>query len=247
MVLIRTAAAAAMLTLSSVAFAGEIKAVPIDSENVTMRYVRGVPTAQIDDGLSTVNITPLGNDHNKLRFAVTFFNKGQQPANFGIENVRATLGGNPHVVLDKDQLVRIAKKREGWKMAAVAMAGGLAAASAAANAGRSEYNSTMVAPSGRVYRYNATYVNHTERALVTGAAAAGTAYAVSQIQNGLDEITANLNGEILQTTTVDPGSGYGGLVMIDKLKAKGAYDLPLNLIVSVNGRDYAFQFDPQNQ
>lgn len=131
----------------------------------------------------------------------------------------------------------------------MALATGLAGAAAAANAGRHSYSGSVATPYG-YYRYSGTYVNGTERALATTAATAGGAYAIASIQQGLDNLVANLGETVLQTTTIDQGAGYGGNIVLDKIRWKPAKgqkgklaDQGLKLTVSVQGKPYLFDFD----
>lgn len=234
---------------SSPASAAKLTASPLTEDGVQMRYNRSIPTLQRDDDLATITVTPLALNRGRLSFAIAAFNKAPGAINLGVENVTAQLSdGSPVPILTKDDLVRQAKNRAMWAAIAVGVAGGLATYGAS-YAGTHNYNSSLYTPHG-VYRYSGTYVNHTERALAMGAAAAGTGYALSSIQNGLDNLVADLGETVLQTTTVDPGTGYGGVIVVDKLRwkpAKGTKgklaDQNLVLTVSANGHSYPFAFD----
>lgn len=247
---ITTALVASLLLSNSPAVAAKLNAAPLTEAGVQMRYNRSVPTLQRDDELTTLTITPLLLNRGRLSFAIAAFNKAPGAFNLGVENITAQLADGTQIrILTKDDLVRQAKNRAMWAAIAVGVAGGLATAAAASSAGQHNYNSTLYTPHG-TYRYSGSYVNYTERALATGAAAGATGYAIGSIQNGLDNLVANLGETILQTTTVDQGTGYGGVIVFDKLRwkpAKGSKarlsDQNVVLTVTANGRQYPFTFD----
>jgi hypothetical protein len=70
-------------------------------------------------------------------------------------------------------------------------------------------------------------------------AAGGGAIALSQI--GLQKTLEALGDEIVQTTTVDPGSGYGGRVVVGKLKNAKPGD-KVSLAVDAGGTVRSFSF-----
>lgn len=232
-----------VMAVPSISQASTLAVDPLPGGNATVRYVRGTPTLQIDDANATVDVTPTALDHGRLTFAVAAFNKSTTPFNFGVESVQAANGANVLHVWTKDELVKQAKNRATWAMIGMAVAAGLAAGATAATAGRESYSGSFYG-GGHFYHYSGTYYNGTEAALATGAVAAGGAYAIDRIQTGLDQLTAGLNNQILQTTTVDPGAGYGGIVVLDKLKAKDALAQSVSLNVRLNGHDYVFNFKP---
>lgn len=245
-----TVVAATMLVNATPASAAKLTAAPVAADGVQMRFNRSVPTLQRDDELSTITVTPLTLNRGRLSFAIAAFNKAPGAFNLGVESVTAQLADGTAIrILSKDDLVRQAKNRAMWAAIAVGVAGGLATAAVASSAGRHTYNSNLYTPHG-VYRYSGTYVNYTERALATGAAAGGTGYAIHSIQSGLDNLVANLGQNILQTTTIDPGTGYGGVIVFDKLRwqaPKGTKakltDQNVTLTVTANGKQYPFTFD----
>lgn len=239
-----------LLVSSTAASAASLTAYPVTSDGLIMRYNRGVPTGQRDDKLATITVTPLPLNRGRLAFAVAAFNKSSQPINLGIENIDVSLSDGTQLrVLSHDDLVRQAKNRARWAQFGMALATGLAGAAVAANAGRHTYNGTMATPYG-YYRYSGTYVNGTEQALATAATTAGGMYAIASIQQGLDDLVANLGESVLQTTTVDQGAGYGGNIVLDKIRwkptkgSKGKLtDQQLKLTVTIQGKPYPFEFD----
>lgn len=222
-------------------------ATPIAGATTTIRYHKGTPTLQSDDAYATVNITPLEADHGRMAFAVSAFNKGPASFNLGVESMTARLTDGTSInILTKDDLVHKAKHRAMWAQIGMAVAGGLAAAGAASYAGQHSYDGTVYAPSG-TYRYTGTSTNYTEQALATGAVVGASGYAIGSIQNDLDHLVEGLGENVLQTTTVDQGTSYGGMVVIEKVQlSKGATGLVTdrNMLITVNagGHPYPFLF-----
>ena len=164
-------------------------------------------------------VTPGARQNGRQTFRVAIANDSKETFNFGVENIRATIGGVAVPVLTRERLESMAKKRAAWSMVGMAMLGGLAAAAAASNATRT-YNSTTVTPYG-VYRTRATMYDPSAAALGTAASAAGTGVAIAAIDNRLQATIENLREDIVQTTTVDPDTSYGGVIVLDKIKLKG--------------------------
>lgn len=246
---VSAAIGASVLLASAPLAAAKITLAPVVADSVQMRFNRSVPTLQRDDDMATVIVTPLPLNRGRFSFAIAAFNKAPGSFNLGIENVTAQFSdGTPVRILSKDDLVRQAKNRAMWAQVGMALATGIAGAAAATSAGQHSYNSTVYSPYG-TYRYHGTYVNHTERMLATSAATAGGSYAIASIQNGLDNLVANLGETVLQTTTIDPGTGYGGTVVLDKVqwkpksKAGKLLDQNLTITITANGRQYPFTFD----
>lgn len=122
-------------------------------------------------------------------------------------------------------------------MVATALA---SAASAYAATQGPTYTSTYSTPRG-VYRYQAT--DHVAQAALAGAAVVGTALTMKQINDNLDGTLQALQGQVLQTTTVDPETTFGGQVITDRvaIPAEGALDALLT--VSFNNDVYQFRWD----
>jgi hypothetical protein len=105
-----------------------------------------------------------------------------------------------------------------WQVVGTVVAGAAAAYAANANAYHttSGYNAT---PYGGTSFYARSYDPYAA-SIGTALAGAATAYSLNSIQNSLDQTLTRLNGETLQTTTVDPGAAAGGIVVIDMPKGK---------------------------
>lgn len=211
------------------------------SASQTVTYAQGVATTESVREISAVKVSPLGpNSVGQLRFAVAVLNKSGKPFNLGYENVSARFeDGKPLRLFNRSELEGQARSRAMWAQAAVAAAGGLSAYAA----NQSAYSTTR----GTIYnRYGAT--NFTVRSYDPAVAYAGTAAAgaatgasIATIQSSLNDIIGNLRGSILQTTTINPGQGYGGEVIADRF-ARGGGAKKIFVTVNVEGEIHEFQF-----
>lgn len=68
-----------------------------------------------------------------------------------------------------------------------------------------------------------------------------TAWSIAAIQDQLDHTIELINDHVVQRTTVDPGSTYGGLIIMDKLK-QGDPPFELHFDVDWNGERYPFAY-----
>ena len=72
-----------------------------------------------------------------------------------------------------------------------------------------------------------------------------TGRSLAAINATLGNVIANLNGSILETTTIQPGQSLGGEVIVDAPKelhsAKGP--VPLNVMVTLAGDVHKFTFN----
>ena len=226
-------AAVAMPAAPAIA-ATQIK--PQPEANQVVRYDRGVPTVEEDlpDQQAAVRVVPLpGLDHGSLTFKVAVYNKSKASFNFGVENIAFADGSEQLAVFTKDELAKRAKSRALWSQIGYAMIAGAAAA-----AQNNNTTVTTVTPRGGVYR---TVINRPglSDGQLASVAAGGGAIALSQI--GLQKTLDSLNDEIIQTTTLDPESGYGGRIVCSKLK-KAALGEIVSLTITINGEKHLFRF-----
>lgn len=211
---------------------------PVAAEGQTIRYVSGQATTFAEGRNGSVQVTPLGvNEKGRLVFGVAAFNNGTEATTLGVENMSATAAGAPLRIFTHAELERMAKNDATIAMVATALAG---AASAYAATQGPTYTSTYSTPRG-VYRYQAT--DHVAQAALAGTAVAGTALTMKQINDNLDGTLQALQGQVLQTTTVDPETSFGGQVITDRvaIPAEGALDALLT--VSFNNDVYQFRWD----
>jgi hypothetical protein len=221
------AVALTFATAGQAAKTGEMT--PLPSADQTVRYEQGLPTVENAD----VRVMPMRElDHGSFQFKVAVFNSGQQPFNFGMENVTASANGAPVQVYTRDELEHKAKHRAMWSQIGYAMLAGVAAAGQSNN-----IHATTYTPHG-VYRTTIYRPGLSNGQLAT-VAAGGGAIALSQI--GLQKTLEQIGDETVQTTTVDPDSGYGGKVVIAKLKKSRAGD-KLTLTIDTGGKLNTFTF-----
>jgi hypothetical protein len=233
-------AVAAIVSLAAPAAARDLILYPVQVGPETIRYRTGIPTLNIETESGAVTITPLPLDHNHATFGVAVYNKGQTSTNFGIENVTATVNGQPIPVLSREELQRRAKSRATWSAIGVAFLSGLAAAAASTAHTTSHSYGNVRTPHG-TYFWSATYRDNTIGALGAGAAVGAGAAGIVSIQNRLEYTLGTLATDVVQTTTVDPDNSYGGEVVIEKPKGvKVPYDVTVTM--HFNGVDYPFTF-----
>jgi hypothetical protein len=222
------------------AIAAALKVYPVQIGAETARFRQGVPTIDLETPTGAIQVTPLPFDHGHVTFGIAVYNKTAQPGNFGIENANADVNGAAVPILSVEQLEKRAKSRAMWSQIGVAMLAG-AAAAAVANAHTTDtYYGHMRTPHG-TYSWATSYRDNTVGVLgATAAVAAGTAGVVG-IQNRLDYTLDHLANEIVQTTTIEPDSSYGGKIMLEKAPGgKTPYDV--HLTFSWNGTSYPFAF-----
>ncbi|MEN2786732.1 hypothetical protein ACFOKI_01465 [Sphingomonas qilianensis] len=215
---------------------------PLAEAGQTVRYDQGRATTDQIKRLGSVKVTPVSvAGDGRLVFAVAALNTSGQAVTFGTENITVMDGaGTPVRVFTHDALVRQAKNRATWAAIAVAMVGASAAVAANQNAYRTA-NGSMTTPGGRVYRYTAQTYDPTAAALGTAAATAGTTAGMIGIRNTLNATLAGLNEEMLQTTTIDSSTAWGGKVVAAKLPGKN-WPRDVTVTVAWQGETYPFRF-----
>lgn len=234
----RIAAFAAMASLAVPAGAApKVVIHPVQVGAETARFDQGMVMLDLERERGAVQIMPLGLDHDSVTFDVIVFNDGDAPVNFDITNIDAGVTTQKLGVFSKDELVAKAENRAMWSQIGMAVLAG-AAAAAAANQ-RDHYRTTLYTPRG-VYRAYSSGPSASGQA-AAAVSVAGGAVAIASIQNRLDQTRAQLNGEIVQLTTVDPGTSYGGRIVLHKIKDK---KLPqtLRVVVRWNDEEYPFEF-----
>lgn len=213
---------------------------PVAREGAAIRYNQGAVTQDLRLEHGAVQITPLGLDHGRLTFDVAVLNTGPATDDFGVEDVSVAFGDQQVAVLSRQQLEKMAKNRAFWGTMAVALATGLAAASAANQ--RDTYTATTFTRHGtyRIYISGPSAAGQIQAAAIT----AGGAYTVARIQDRLDRTRAALAHEIVQTTTIDPDDSYAGRIVVEKPKGKTAkWPQAVALNISFNGEQYPFVFN----
>jgi hypothetical protein len=201
------------------------------------RFIKGIPTLEMPLNYGAVQVRPLGFDHNDTVFAVAVFNAGSEPANIALEDMRADVGGTPVRIWTGQDLARQAKNRAMWAQIGIAFLS--AAGSALAASQRDTYHSTLYTPHGS-YSFNSSYPSIAGQLAARDIANSGVV-SMGLIQQRLDMALANIDANVVQRTTVDPGMAYGAIVVVDKVDY-GKAPLELHLSVDWNGERYPFAF-----
>jgi len=202
------------------------------------RYVKGIPTLDLENRQGAAQIRFLGWDHSNAVFAVAFFNGGPAPVNIGLENLHASAEGNPVRLFTVDELTRQAKNRAMWSQIGLALLGGFAAASAANR--QDTYHGTITSPYGGMYSFSGSYPSLAGQ-LQADRINANTAAGIVGIRYRLDATIEAIGDHILQTTTVDPGNTFGGLIVVEKLDY-GKTPIDFRLDADWNGERYSFGY-----
>jgi hypothetical protein len=237
------AAVAALSLFAAGCAAQNYVAAPIAQGDEQIRYTQGISTTLADKRNGSIQLTAVGflpND-SRLVFGAAAFNKGAQPANFGLDDITVTSGGTALRVYSRDELAHEAKVKAAWAAFATALAGA-AAAYGANQAAYQHTNGTIVTPRGGLISYQQTTYDPAVAAAGAAAAGAATAYGINSIKNSLDQTIANLNGSVLQINTVNPGQSVGGEIVVDLPKSK-TYPQPLEVSIRWNGELYSFEFN----
>lgn len=232
--------AATAALLAATPAAAEIALFPVPTGAETARFLRGTPTLTLETARGGVEVTPLPTDHGHLSFAVAVYNRGGLPANFGIENVAADVGGATIPILSERELEKRARSRALWTQVGVTLLSGVAAGIASTAHDTSHARGRIATPGG-TYAWSGAYRDGSAGALGAGLAAGAGGAAVVGIQNRLDDTIAGLGQTVVQTTTVGDEASYGGRIVLEKVGgARLPYDV--RLIVRWNGADHPFVF-----
>lgn len=229
------------LAVSSPALASRIAATPIPQDGQIVRFEKGVPTVEDDLADAAVRVMPLPDlDHGSMQFMIVVYNKSPMPVNIGVENISFSHNDAPVAVFTKNELEAKAKNRAMWSQIGYAMLAG-AAAAAQNNKTYIRTNSHYSTPYGGFSGSSRTVISRPglSDGQLASVAAGGAAIALSQI--GLQKTLENLNDEILQTTTLDPETAYGGRIVVGKLKKVAKGDT-ITVAVDVAGSLHEFDF-----
>lgn len=235
---IRAIALLSLIAVGTPALAGgpfEVHGLIVGNEGA--RYVKGVPTLDLQQQRGAVQLRSLGFHNNRPMYAIAFYNAGPEPVNIGLEDIHVTKDGAALRVFSVQELERQAKQKAWWTQFGMALAGGLSAGLAASQ--RNYYHSTITGPYGS-YSVHGSYPSLAGQ-LRANAIQADTAYGMAAIQYQLDQTIEIMNNHVIQRTTVDPGSSYAGLIVLDKLKT-GNPPFELRIEVDWNGERYPFAY-----
>jgi hypothetical protein len=214
---------------------------PIADSSQQIRYEQGTPTTYSEKKFGAVQVTALGiNSDKRPVFGVAAFNKEAMPSNFGVENMSlAEADGTQDKIFTSGDLIHEAKVQAEWAEVGTVLAGA-AAAYGATQSAYSTTRGTAFTPYGPVSYSSRTY---DPAVAYAGSAAAGVATGASleAIKNSLDHTIEAVRGNVLQTTTIEPGNSYGGNVVADSLSSS-TYPQDIELHISWNGNEHVFKF-----
>jgi len=233
-----------LISMASSALAGDK---PFDVHGLIVgnegaRYLKGVPTLDLQQQRGAVQLRSLGFYNNRPMYAIAFYNGGNEPVNIGLEDIRATKDGQPLRLFSVEELERQAKKKAWWTQFGMAMLGGFGAAAAASQ--RDHYRSTISGPYGS-YTVHSSYPSLAGQ-LQAQSISMNTAYSIAAVQYQLDRTIELVNTHVVQRTTIDPGSTYGGLIVLDKLKS-GDPPFEIRIDADWNGERYPFAYVMQKR
>lgn len=205
--------------------------------NEGARFVKGVPTLDLQQSRGAIEIRSLGFYNNHPMFAIAFYNAGPEPVNVGLEDIHAAANGTGLRVFSVEELEHQAKHKAWWSKFAIAMLGGISAGLASSQ--RETYHSSISGPYG-TYTVNASYPSLAGE-LAAERISRDTGWGLAAIQYQLDRTIEMINDHVVQRTTVDPGASYAGLIIMDKLK-QGDPPFEMHLDVDWNGERYPFTY-----
>ena len=235
---VRISALCALLLFATPAEAGkpfDIHGLIIGNEGA--RYVKGVPTLDLQQRYGAVQLRSIGFYKNRPAYLIAFYNGGPEPVNIGLEDIHVTVNGSPLRVFPVEEMERQAKNDAGWNSFLLGLGGVLSAASAAS--ARDTYTGRISGPYG-------SYIVSTSGPSLAGQLRAAqieadTVQSIAAVQYQLDRTLELFNDKMIQRTTVDPQASYGGMIILDKLK-HGDPPFELHLDVDWNGERYPFAY-----
>lgn len=211
---------------------GGLTLAPAEGQSLAM--VAGVPALTSVRSRGRVIVAPLSVDRGQVRFAVAVENLGGDAEAFGLSSLRLLAGGAPVDLLRLEELER---RVNATASAEALTAGALGFARATMYAQAATTTSTLTTPSGAVF----TYEEQDAALAALGAARAGVATARAR-----DGIEAHRAGQIahlrdvaLDDAVVQPGAGYAGLVVSERIQSGS--DLVL-LTVDFAGERHEFRW-----
>ncbi|WP_458836366.1 hypothetical protein [Rhizorhabdus wittichii] len=229
---------AAMLGSTMASASAPLTLYPVQVGHETARYYRGDATLNLEMPTGAVEIRLLPVQDGQVRLAVAVFNKSGQAANFGIENIQAQVNGMPVALPNRDQLADAAERRARQQKVGTAIFAGVLAGVASTASNHHGYQQRVVTRRG-VYSRTVSWHDNTPGIVGATAAVVGGAAVIHGINSKLDYTLDRIDGEILETTTVDPGHSFGGVVIVPR-QGEGRAPSDIRLQVNWNGSVYPF-------
>lgn len=211
----------------------------------TIRYDRGISSIDSVQEHSIVRfVNVAGNDKKTASFVIGVVNAGDQPLNFGPENVTIRPTGMKAIALTTyEQAIEAERKKQGKEKfwAGVAAFGrGLSAADAGNTYSSGIYSGTANGYVGSSHVTAQTSGIYSGTQHNSGAALAAQRNAQemnAQDRAALEQRWANRSattGNLLRTTTVDPGTMYGGIVIFPISKELKSTRAPVQVTIEVD-------------
>jgi hypothetical protein len=217
---------------------------PQSAPNQTVRYDHGNTLVASEKTLSAVRVSPAGDTFQKrLIVSVAVFNKGTTQTHLGYENVRITTGsGVPLTLVPYERLMKEAKTAAAWQTFAVALAAGADAYSAAQPTTASTSGSYYGSGGGGSYSSTTTVYNPAAAQAANQISQANTDRRLQSISAQLDDRLSRLGGDVLRTTTIDPGEANGGQVVAELPRFAKDEPPEIRVFVTVNGEVHEFRY-----
>jgi hypothetical protein len=182
---------------------------------VKVRYLRGQPTyiSTMPASAAEVAIPPEQQKARRVGIYVVAFNSAAEPVTLGYENVEIqTAGGEAAKLVTYEDLRRHARVKAAWSTFFAGVAAGLNSYSAARYGGRGSIGRT-------------SFYSPVAGQMALDRANAQNAALFTSIYANLEATLSNLDGSVLRTTTIDPGTSFGGLVVFDLPKGAHLNDM----------------------
>lgn len=240
-----TGIAAALMAVPMPAYAENYTLAVAPSAAQTIRYDRGIASIDSVQEHSVVRfVNVAGNDKKTVSFVIGVVNAGDQPLNFGPENVTIRPAGMKTIALTTyEQAIeagRKKQKKEKFWAGVAAFGRGLSAADAGNTYSSGSYSGTA---SG--------YVENSHVTAQTSGIYSGTQYnsgsALAAQRNARDMNAQDraaleqrwasrsaTTGNLLRTTTVDPGAMYGGIAIFPISKELNSTRAPVQVTIEVD-------------
>jgi hypothetical protein len=193
---------------------------------------------EITDGYRRNSALPV--EDGRAAFSIAIFNHDGRPANLGMENITAVVNGIPTPVPTYAQLAEAAERKARQAKIGTALFAGVLAGVASTASNQGSYYRHVRGPRGG-FTQAIHWQDDTPGVIGATAAVAGGAMVIGGIDRKLDYTLDQLGTEILQTTTIDPGSSFGGMVILP-IDRDAGHPADIRVNVAFDGRVYAFGF-----
>jgi hypothetical protein len=258
MKIIATAAAVIAVVSFSPAIATDftLKVQPVGVQKT--RWENGLQLIDDAGPTTAVRLMPTkGVVSKRASFTLFALNRSGNTFDLGPENIVLLMeDGSAVRMLNYDDLTREERRKQGWQNVGLAFTV-IARSMAAANAGNSyataNYSGSTMGHVGSTSFGAQSFGTATIHSYDAGAAAAAGAEAAEENRRDIEDLAktqalrmAAINN-VMQTTTVDPGAAFGGIVYFDLPPAVRASKdpVPVTLIVRVGGEEHRFRASVQ--